>query len=147
MLFTNNPDGTVQWPFPTGAPITSGFGGRQVAGCGFCSTYHEGLDFTPGAGVPIQSVADGVVSAVQVGGAYGNHVEIEHLVNGQMVTSTYSHMQYGSIEVAEGQAVTVGQIIGAVGSTGASTGPHLHLEIHLDGTPVDPFAWLQANAN
>lgn len=147
MLFTNNPNGTVQWPFPTGAPITSGFGGRQVAGCGFCSTYHEGLDFTPGAGVPIQSIAEGVVSRVQVGGAYGNHVEIEHFVNGQLVTSTYSHMQYGSIDVAEGQAVTVGQVVGSVGSTGASTGPHLHLEIHLDGTPVDPFAWLQANAN
>lgn len=147
MLFTNNPNGTVQWPFPTGAPITSGFGGRQVAGCGFCSTFHEGLDFTPGAGIPIQSIADGVVSDVQVAGAYGNHVEVEHFINGQLVTSTYSHMQYGSIDVAEGQAITVGQTVGAVGSTGASTGPHLHLEIHLDGTPVDPFAWLQANAN
>ncbi len=146
--YTNNPAGTIQWPFPSGAPITSGFGPRHVAGCGFCSTNHQGLDFTPGSGYPINAVADGVVSLVQVsGGGLGNEVIIDHVVNGQKVQSVYGHMQYGSIKVAEGQSVTVGQVIGNVGSTGASTGAHLHLEIHLGGTPIDPFAWLQANAN
>ena len=148
LLYTNNPNGTIQWPFPTGVPITSGFGGRKVAGCGFCSTNHLGVDFTPGAGTPIQAIADGTVSLVEVSGSgLGNHVIVDHVVNGQKVQSVYAHMQYGSIKVAEGQQVTVGEILGAVGSTGASTGAHLHLEVHLDGTPVDPFAWLKANAN
>lgn len=147
MLFTNNPNGTVQWPFATGAPITSGFGPRNVVGCGFCSKNHMGLDLTPGVGVPIQAIADGVVSRVSTTGALGSHVQIQHVVNGQPITSTYSHMTYGSITVAEGQTVKVGQVIGTVGNTGASTGPHLHLETQIDGTPVDPFAWLQANAN
>ena len=148
LLYTNNPNGTIQWPFPTGVPITSGFGGRKVAGCGFCSTNHLGVDFTPGAGTPIQAIADGTVSLVEVSGSgLGNHVIVDHVVNGQKVQSVYAHMQYGSIKVAEGQQVTVGEVLGAVGSTGASTGAHLHLEVHLDGTPVDPFAWLKANAN
>ncbi|MFP7762257.1 M23 family metallopeptidase [Marisediminicola sp. LYQ134] len=146
--FTNNPSGTVQWPFSSAVPITSGFGARQVAGCGFCSTNHQGVDFTPGAGAPIQSIADGVVSKVEVSaGGLGNSVVIDHVINGQKVQSVYGHMQYGSIAVATGQEVEVGQLVGLVGSTGASTGAHLHLEIHLDGIPVDPFAWLQANAN
>lgn len=145
--FTNNPTSAVQWPFPGGSPITSGFGPRQVAGCGFCSTYHQGLDFTPGSGVPIQSITGGTVSLVEVSNSgLGNHVIVDHVVNGQRVQSVYAHMQYGSIQVAVGQTVGVGDMIGAVGSTGASTGAHLHLEVHLDGAPIDPFAWLQANA-
>lgn len=145
--YTNNPSGAVQWPFPDGAPIVSGFGGRQVAGCGFCSTDHQGLDFTPGSGTPIHSLADGVVSKVSLSGGYGNSVMIEHVVNGQRVTTLYAHMLYGSIRVAVGQSIGVGDIVGQVGSTGNSTGAHLHLEVHLDGTPVDPYAWLQANAS
>jgi murein DD-endopeptidase MepM/ murein hydrolase activator NlpD len=56
-------------------------------------------------------------------------------------------MQAGTIIVSMGETVQVGQILGFVGSTGASTGAHLHLEIHVNGVPVDPFAWLKANAN
>jgi murein DD-endopeptidase MepM/ murein hydrolase activator NlpD len=145
--FTNNPTGAVQWPFPGGSPITSGFGPRQVSGCGYCSTNHSGLDFTPGSGTPIQSIAGGVVVDVNVsGGGFGNSVVVEHVVNGQRVRSLYAHMQYGSIQVAVGQQIGVGDMIGAVGSTGNSTGAHLHLEVHLEGTPIDPYAWLQANA-
>ena len=77
----------------------------------------------------------------------GNHVVVDHAINGQRVQSVYAHMRYGSIRVAEGQQMKVGDILGLVGNTGESTGPHLHLEIHLDGVPVDPFAWLKANAN
>lgn len=146
--FSNDVDGTVQWPFQTGVPISSGFGARQVANCGFCSTFHQGLDFVPGAGSPIQSIADGVVSKVDgPSGALGNNVWIEHVVNGQKVTSVYAHMQTGSVEVTEGQTVTVGTIIGKVGSTGNSTGAHLHFEIVIGGVPVDPYPWLQANTN
>ncbi|WP_193509209.1 M23 family metallopeptidase [Cryobacterium sp. BB736] len=141
-----NPAGTIQWPFPYAAPITSGFGPR--GGCGYCSTYHNGLDFTPGAGTPIHSIADGTVVDISNGGsAYGVMVIVEHLVNGQSVKSMYAHMSYGSVAVALGQQIGVGTIIGTVGSTGASTGAHLHLEIHVEGVPVDPYEWLQANAN
>lgn len=146
--FTNDVNGTVQWPFPTGVPISSGFGARQVAGCSFCSTFHQGLDFTPGSGTPIQSVADGVVTKVDgPSGALGNNVWIEHTIDGQKVTSVYAHMQTGSVEVTKGQRVSVGDIVGKVGSTGNSTGAHLHFEIIVGGVPIDPYPWLTANAN
>ena len=147
LTYSNNPLGTIQWPFPVAVPIASGFGQRVVAGCGYCSTFHEGLDFTPGSGVAIQAIADGVVSLVKQDGGLGIHVVINHVINGQNVQSVYAHMLAGSVRVAVGQAVKVTDIVGQVGSTGASTGAHLHLEIHLDGTPVDPYAWLKANAN
>ena len=146
--FSNDVNGTVQWPFPTGVPISSGFGARQVAGCSFCSTFHQGLDFVPGSGTPIQSVADGIVTKVGgPSGALGNNVWIEHTIDGKKVTSVYAHMQTGSVAVSEGEAVSVGQNVGKVGSTGNSTGAHLHFEIIVGGVPVDPFPWLTANAN
>ena len=147
MTYTNNPNGTIQWPFPLPVPIASGFGDRHVANCGFCSTFHEGVDFTPGAGVDIQAIADGVVSEVAYDGGLGNHVVIDHVIAGRKVQSVYAHMIAGSQRVVVGQAVKVTDLVGKVGSTGASTGAHLHLEIHLDGVPVDPYVWLKANAN
>ncbi|NYD69086.1 M23 family metallopeptidase [Herbiconiux flava] len=147
--FTNNPGRPVQWPFPVGVPISDGFGPRESPG-GIGSTDHKGVDFTPGQGTSIQSVADGVVRTVvpSDGGGLGVHVVIEHVVDGQPVSSTYGHMLPGSAAVTEGQLVKVGQPVGRVGNTGTSTGAHLHLEIRLDGVnPVDPFAWLtQHNA-
>lgn len=144
--FTNNPNGTIQWPFATSVPIASGFGARMA--CSYCSSQHMGVDFTPGAGAPIQAIADGVVNDVIVSnGGLGVHVVIDHVINGQNIQSVYAHMRWGSPAVAQGQTVKVGQYLGDVGSTGASTGAHLHLEIHVEGTPVDPFVWLKANAN
>ncbi|MFZ6992430.1 peptidoglycan DD-metalloendopeptidase family protein [Curtobacterium sp. RRHDQ66] len=146
--FTNDPDGTIQWPFLTGVPITSGFGGRQVEGCSFCSTNHQGVDFAPGAGTPIRVIAAGTVIKVQPNdGGFGNDVWVEHDVDGKQFTSVYGHMMDNSFKVVKGQQVAVGDELGLVGSTGNSTGPHLHLEVHVDGVPVDPLAWLQANAN
>jgi murein DD-endopeptidase MepM/ murein hydrolase activator NlpD len=144
--FTNNPNGTIQWPFATGVPISSGYGARSA--CSFCSSNHLGVDFVPGLGAPIQAIADGVVREVNVsGGPLGVNIIIDHEINGQKVTSVYAHMLWGSPAVAAGQAVTVAQYLGDVGNTGNSTGPHLHLEIHVDEKPVDPFVWLKANAN
>jgi murein DD-endopeptidase MepM/ murein hydrolase activator NlpD len=146
--FTNNPTGAIQWPFPVGVPISDGFGFRESPG-GIGSTDHKGVDFAPGQGTPIQSIADGVVSSVQPydNSGLGVHVIIDHVVDGQKVSSVYGHMLTGSIQVSEGQVVKVAQTVGLVGNTGASTGPHLHLEIRVDGvTPVDPFAWLQTHA-
>jgi murein DD-endopeptidase MepM/ murein hydrolase activator NlpD len=146
--FTNNPNGAIQWPFPVGVPISDYFGHRESPG-GIGSTDHKGVDFTPGQGTPIQSIADGVVSFVQPSdnGGLGVHVIIDHVIDGQKVSSVYGHMLTGSIEVTEGQVLKVAQTIGRVGNTGTSTGAHLHLEIRLDGTtPVDPYAWLRTHA-
>ena len=146
--FSNDPNGSIQWPFLTGVPITSGFGGRQVAGCSFCSTSHMGVDFAPGEGTPIRSVAAGTVIKVQAhDGGFGNDVWVQHDVDGKQFTSVYGHMKDGTFKVVKGQQVAVGDELGEVGSTGNSTGPHLHLEIHVDGVPVDPLTWLRANAN
>ncbi len=145
--YTNDVNGTIQWPFPVPVPITSGFGPR-IAPCGGCSSMHEGIDFTPGRGVAIGAIADGVVSAVvDTHAGLGNHVIVDHVINGQLVQSVYGHMLDGSIVVTVGQTVKVTDKLGEVGSTGESTGPHLHLEIHINNVPVDPFAWLKANAN
>lgn len=146
--FSNDPNGTIQWPFLTGVPITSGFGGRQVEGCSFCSTNHMGVDFAPGEGTPIRSVAAGTVIKVQAhDGGFGNDVWVQHDVDGKQFVSVYGHMKDGTFKVVTGQQVAVGDELGEVGSTGNSTGPHLHLEIHVDGVPVDPLTWLRANAN
>ncbi|GAA1494655.1 hypothetical protein GCM10009627_30010 [Curtobacterium herbarum] len=146
--FTNDANGTIQWPFPVGVPISSGFGGRQVAGCSFCSTFHQGVDFAPGAGTAIGAVADGTVIKVQANdGGFGNDVWIQHDVDGKQFVSVYGHMLDNSFQVVQGEQVKVGQTVGLVGSTGNSTGPHLHLEIRINGVPVDPLAWLRANAN
>jgi len=137
--------GAVRWPFPYATPISSGFGDR-VAPCRGCSSHHNGVDFTPGSGTPIYAIADGVVTAAEFSGSFGQHVYMDHVINGQKVESIYGHMIAGSSPLVVGQTVKVGDLVGLVGSTGASTGAHLHLEVHLDGVIVDPFAWLKANA-
>jgi murein DD-endopeptidase MepM/ murein hydrolase activator NlpD len=145
--YTNDINGTIQWPFPVPVPISSGFGPR-IAPCGGCSSVHEGVDFTPGRGVAIGSIADGVVSAVIAShSGLGNHVIVDHMISGQLVQSVYGHMLDNTFAVTVGETVKVTQKLGEVGSTGESTGAHLHLEIHINGVPVDPFAWLKANAN
>jgi murein DD-endopeptidase MepM/ murein hydrolase activator NlpD len=138
--------GTIRWPFPYATPISSGFGSR-VAPCRGCSSQHHGVDFTPGSGTPIYAIADGVVTEATFSGGFGQHVYLEHVINGKKVESYYAHMIGGSSPLSVGQTVKVGDLVGLVGSTGASTGAHLHLEIHLDGVVVDPFSWLEANAN
>jgi murein DD-endopeptidase MepM/ murein hydrolase activator NlpD len=140
--------GLVRWPFAGATRISDGYGPRS-APCGGCSTFHDGLDMNPGVGAPIGSIADGVVSSVTASdtGGLGVHVQIDHLVDGRKLTSTYGHMLAGSAAVSVGQSVIAGQLIGKVGSTGQSTGPHLHLELHLDGvTAIDPYGWLTEHA-
>ncbi len=147
LLYTPNPNGTIQWPFPRYVPIASGFGPRSSP-CGGCSSLHDGIDMLGGGGNPIGSIAPGVVSAVgSIGSGYGTYVVVDHVVNGQPVKSLYAHMLAGSTTVTVGQTVTVAQTLGLVGSSGASTGNHLHLGISIGGTFIDPYAWLKANAN
>ncbi len=140
-FFVNDPNAPIQWPFTVGVPISYGFGMRS-------GRMHEGVDFTPGAGSPIQAIADGVVRvSTDSGGAYGVHVIIDHVINGELVSSHYAHMQYGSRRVQAGQHVTVGTVLGLTGNTGRSYGAHTHFEILLNGTTaIDPIPWLREHA-
>jgi murein DD-endopeptidase MepM/ murein hydrolase activator NlpD len=100
--------------------------------------FHEGLDFTANTGTPIRAAADGIVSAAEQSGAYGKLVKIEH---GAGLETRYAHTS--KILVKVGERVTKGQIVAEVGSTGRSTGPHLHYEIRLNGAALDPRKYLK----
>lgn len=132
----------VQTPFPDVAqlPVSSGFGYRSGG-------FHGGTDFPLASGQPIRPIANGVVSEVFYGdnpGGGGYSVFIDHNVDGQFVQSWYGHMLPGSIQVEVGQVVDVTTVIGQLGSSGRSTGPHLHLELkNSDYVSFDPLLWLQ----
>ena len=141
--FVNNPNSVVQWPFAVGVPISSGFGYRSCRGC---SSDHQGLDLNPGEGTPIEAIAAGVVTEIgNPDGSFGVYATIDHVIDGQNVSSVYAHMLQGSLALAVGDTVEKGQLVGQVGSTGQSTGAHLHLGIYLNGvTAIDPYTWLKA---
>ncbi len=118
--------------------MVSGFGGRVSPG-GIGSTNHQGDDFAVPLGTPLVAMRAGtVVSAGPVEGL-GVHVVVDYGEGTQIV---YGHMS--SVVVYAGQRVAQGQLVGYSGNTGNSTGPHLHLEVHLGGTAVDPAPWLRA---
>jgi murein DD-endopeptidase MepM/ murein hydrolase activator NlpD len=98
---------------------------------------HEGLDFSAPQGTPILAAAGGVVRTVTQHSGYGNMMEIDH---GEGLVTRYAHAQ--SILVSEGQLVTRGQLIAKVGSTGLSTGPHLHFEVRKNEKALDPRLFL-----
>lgn len=113
--------------------IASGFGYR-IDPIYKTIKLHAGLDFTAPTGTPIYATADGVVSISGFSdGGYGNHVVINH---GYGYETLYGHMS--RIKARRGQKVTRGEVIGYVGSTGKSTGPHLHYEVHKNGQKIDP---------
>ncbi|WP_405550911.1 M23 family metallopeptidase (plasmid) [Streptomyces globisporus] len=117
-----------------GGVVTAGFGQR---GDLWSTGKHTGLDLAAPAGTPVRAVADGTVTAVSSGGPLGNHTELT-LADGTEVS--FSHQQ--SIDVKRGERVRAGDRIGTVGSTGNTTGPHLHLEVHKPGGElVDPLDW------
>jgi murein DD-endopeptidase MepM/ murein hydrolase activator NlpD len=141
--------GLVLWPVSASTAVSGSYGPRS-APCAGCSTFHKGADLTPGKGSPIQATADGVVRSVSAvdDGGLGVHAVIDHVIDGQKVSSVYGHMIQGSLQLRAGQTVTAGELVGNVGSTGQSTGPHLHFEILLGGTePTDPLAWLAVHAS
>ncbi|WP_018613113.1 M23 family metallopeptidase [Segetibacter koreensis] len=113
--------------------IASGFGSR-IDPVYKVIKFHEGLDFTAPQGTPIYATANGRVKAAGLdAGGYGNHVVIDH---GYGYETLYGHMV--RVKARKGQVVKRGQVIGWVGSTGKSTGPHCHYEVHKNSTPVDP---------
>lgn len=121
--------------------ISSGFGYRSDPFTGG-GAFHAGLDFRGPIGAPIYAAAAGVVSFAGVRSGYGNCVEISH---GNGLLTRYAHMS--RIESRIGQAVKPGEIIGRIGSTGRSTGPHLHFEVRINDQPVNPRPFLEANTH
>lgn len=143
--FTIDQRPPLVYPVGAGAPVGSGFGPRAAA-CDACSTLHYGVDWNPGYGTPVVSIADGVVSLIgDPANSLGVHLEIEHVVNGQAITSVYAHLQAGSIPFRVGDRVRVGDQVGLVGTTGVTTAPHLHFELRVGGTAINPVPWMAAN--
>lgn len=131
----------MQYPFANpipGAYETSGFGYRKDPFLGTLAL-HPGIDFHGITGSPARSTGEGTVISAGPLGGYGNMVEIDH---GNGITTRYGHLS--AILVHKGQHVDTGEIIGKVGSTGRSTGPHLHYEVRRNGVAIDPANFLNA---
>lgn len=126
---------------PVRGILTSGYGSRSdplTHGRG----RHEGVDIAAPAGHPVQAPADGIVVRAESAGGYGNAVFLSH---GFGLSTTFGHLS--EIDVRPGQRVKRGDTIGKVGSTGRSTGYHLHYEVHVDGAPVNPLAYMLDEPN
>ncbi|MFZ9702196.1 MAG: murein hydrolase activator EnvC family protein [Candidatus Nanopelagicales bacterium] len=126
--------GELYWPVQ-GARISQNVGPRRHPVFGYRSC-HTGMDLAAGTGTPIGAAATGIVTAVTTLRAYGRVIVIAH--NGGLSTM-YAHLSRFNVSV--GQGVAVGDTIGFVGSSGWSTGPHLHFEVHVNGTPFNPLGW------
>jgi murein DD-endopeptidase MepM/ murein hydrolase activator NlpD len=118
--------------------FTSGFGIRTDPFLGR-PAMHTGLDFRAAMGDPVRATANGKVASAGWAGGYGRMVEVDH---GNGLSTRYGHLS--EIGVKVGDPIKIGQVIGQVGSTGRSTGPHLHYETRIDGEAVDPQKFLRA---
>lgn len=125
--------GPIRAPMPGAFTITSEYGARDFRGAEF----HAGLDFATSAPVPVLAITAGTVTFAGPAGSAGNMVVIDH---GNTVTTRSMHL--ASIAVRQGQAVAAGHVLGVEGTTGDSTGLHLHLEIKVVGATVNPRDWL-----
>lgn len=125
---------------PTSGRVSSSFGYRIHPIFGD-SRLHAGIDFAAPTGTPVAAAASGVVGTAGVMGGFGNVVMVTHIINGKTYTTLYAHLS--SISVSTGQVVNQGDIVGRVGNTGNSTGPHLHFEVHPGGynNPVNPAGY------
>jgi murein DD-endopeptidase MepM/ murein hydrolase activator NlpD len=123
--------------WPVEGSLTSPFGERGHVMGGGGSRFHAGIDLAVPRGTPVQAAQEGIVTFAGYNGAYGKAVKLDHL-NG--FSTLYAHNS--RILVHVGQTVKAGEVICLSGSTGRSTGPHLHFEVHKDGWPVDPLHYL-----
>jgi murein DD-endopeptidase MepM/ murein hydrolase activator NlpD len=134
----------VQYPVDDHTNISSGYGWRTVKGCARCSGFHKGLDFTPGEGSPVYAVMDGIISQVDNAGEYGVHVIIHHPLHEELsYTTVYAHLQVSNTtnRLQLDNNIKKGDLIGYVGNTGLSTGPHLHFEVRKNDRFLDPAAF------
>lgn len=138
-IFNLNPldEGLLVWPVAGKHNVSSRFGYRFHPFNGKKSL-HQGVDIAAKRGTPIVAIAPGTVKFVGYKRGFGRMVQVEH---GDSWVSTYAHAS--ATIVAAGQPVLAGQMIAKVGSTGHATGPHLHLEIHREGQPIDPLPLLE----
>lgn len=128
------------WVRPVNAPISSSFGYR-VHPIFRTRKLHAGVDFPVGCGVPVRAMESGKVLATTYNRFAGNKLILSHgMHGGKVLTTSYHHLQ--GFAVSSGQTITKGQVVGYVGTTGSSTGCHLHFETHLDGTPVNPANYI-----
>ncbi|WP_417581762.1 M23 family metallopeptidase [Pelagibacterium sp.] len=127
---------TAPVQLPVNGTVTSSFGNRTDP---FLkrAAFHSGLDFRASTGTPILAAASGTVRFAAANGGYGNMVEIDH---GNGLSTRYAHMS--QIGVAVGQSISGGEQIGRAGSTGRSTGPHLHFEVRKGGSAIDPSRFI-----
>ena len=126
---------------PTAGWLTSQFSRVACAPAAARVAAHEGIDVSAPMGAPIVAPASGTVTKVGRENGYGNLLEIDH---GNGIVTRYAHCS--RINVRQGQRVTRGQTIAAVGNTGLATGPHLHYELHINGKVVDPLTYVLADA-
>lgn len=133
---TSGGTGSFIWPLPSSKLITSLYGNRMHPILGY-ERYHSGVDINGTAGAPVLAADGGtvIISSYDAGG-YGNYVVISH---GNGRTTLYAHMSSSAVSV--GAVVAQGQTIGYVGSTGLSTGPHLHFEVAINGNRTDPLGY------
>ena len=122
---------------PHNGEVTSHFGTRENPFSGYGAETHSGMDFRGNIGDAVKSTAKGRVSLASYHGGYGNCIVIDH---GYNLQTLYGHLS--KINVKVGDEINIGQIIGEVGSTGRSTGPHLHYEVHFKGERINPELYL-----
>jgi len=129
------------WALPAIGRVTSGYGPRPDLPVPGVGGVHYGTDLGAPCGAGVYAATSGIVAAVGAVGSYGNWILIDH---GEGVATGYAHVATGSTRVAVGDQVVAGQIIALVGSTGLSTGCHLHFEVRLEGIRVDAVPFLES---
>ncbi len=139
--FRETVSGSRYWKEPFAPPVpgcvTSPFGSMRLHNGKPTGDFHAGVDQRGAAGTPIHPITDGVVKLVEKYNLRGGTVAIDH---GQGVESIYLHMS--AFKATEGQHVTPEDVIGYIGSTGRSTGPHVHWTLYVNGDPVNPSQWM-----
>jgi murein DD-endopeptidase MepM/ murein hydrolase activator NlpD len=133
--WTQLADAPSMWPIE--GPVTSSFGEREDPFNGE-GAFHSGIDISAPDGTPVRATADGEVSDANMGAGYGREVVLNH---GHDVVTVYGHLS--AIAVLPGQHVKQGQVVGYVGQSGRSTGPHLHYEVRVHNVPVNPHKYLR----
>jgi len=123
--------------WPVEGRMTDGFGDRRNPFGGYSSEFHTGQDIATNYGTPVTATANGIVTFTGYQNGYGQLVVIDH---GGGLTTRYGHLSH--IDASVGQNITRGDVVGRVGSSGRSTGPHLHYEIRINDEPVDPRPYL-----
>jgi murein DD-endopeptidase MepM/ murein hydrolase activator NlpD len=131
----------IGWALPVTGTISGGYGWRAVKPLPGASSFHSGLDVAAGCGTPVFAAAAGTVVDAGWAGGYGAMILLDH---GSGVQTGYAHLPTNGIAVETGQVVAAGQLIGVVGTTGISTGCHLHFEVLIDGGRVNPIPFLAA---